>query len=73
MNYRGLGFFSPSYDLAPPPPIFRQQVVFLSQSCVLSVELTDVRGGEGGGGVAKSYDIKKAWSCVNHSILSSGS
>jgi hypothetical protein len=62
-----------SYDLAPPtplPPLFRQQVVSLSQSsCVSSVELTDGRGGLGGGGGAKSYDGEKALSSLKHSIL----
>jgi hypothetical protein len=36
------------------------------------VELTDGRGGEGEKGRegAKSYDSEKAWSSINHSILS---
>jgi len=32
--------------------------------------LSDGRGGEGGGQGAKSYEGEKAWSYVNHSILS---
>ncbi len=55
--------FSQSYVLASPPPnpLFRQQVVSLSQSsCVSPVQLTDGRGGKRGG-EAKSYDVKKAW------------
>ncbi len=54
----------------PSPPLFRQQDVSLSQSSsVPPVELTYGRGGGGGGG-AKSYDGEKAWSSINHSILS---
>jgi hypothetical protein len=60
----------PSYDLAPLPPlvpISRQQIVSLTKS---SFVLRPERGwGEGGRG-AKSYDGEKAWSSVNHSILS---
>jgi hypothetical protein len=37
---------------------------------VSPVELTDGRGGEGGEGGAKSYDCKKVWASINHSILS---
>jgi hypothetical protein len=57
--------FSPSYDLAPPllrPP---PQLVSLRAP----VELTDGRG-VGVGGGAKSYVSEKAWSSINHSILS---
>ncbi len=72
---RGPGFFfSPSYDLAPPPVsklslflnlrVCRQQVVSLSQSsCMSSVQLTDGREGCRGLGVrgrAKYYDGEKA-------------
>ncbi len=56
----------------PPSSLFLQQVVSLSQSsCVPPVELipTGEVGGGGGRG-AKSYDGEKAWSSVNHSILS---
>jgi hypothetical protein len=64
--------FSLSYDLTPPP-LSRQQVVSLSQSpCVSRVELLTWIGeldGDGGGG-AKSYVGEKAWSSINHSILS---
>ncbi len=53
--------FSLSFDFAPPN--------LLSQtSCGFPVGLTD-KGGGGGGG-AKSYDGQKAWSSINHSILS---
>jgi hypothetical protein len=64
--------FSPLFHLAPPsplPPLYRQQAVSLSQSsCVSSVELTDGRGG--GRGAKSSYDDKKAWTSIHHSILS---
>jgi hypothetical protein len=50
-------------------PHSRQQVVSLSQSsCVSPVELTD--GKEGCGHVVKSYYRDKAWSSINHSLLS---
>ncbi len=52
--------------LPHPRPLPRQQVVSLSQSyCGSPVELTDGRRGG-----AKSYDGEKAWSPINHSILS---
>jgi hypothetical protein len=64
-----------SYDSAPRPPLPprpREQIVSLSQSaCVSSpVDLTDGRvGSEGSGRGAKSYDTKKAFPSINHSIL----
>jgi hypothetical protein len=52
----------------PPSP---QQFVSLSQSsCESPDELTDERGGEGGGRGAKSYDREKARVSKNHSTLS---
>jgi hypothetical protein len=54
-----------------PHPLSRQQVFSLSQSsCVSSVELTDERGGEQGWEGTKSRDGEKAWSSINHTILS---
>ncbi len=45
-------------------------VSLTQSSCVSPVELTDGRGRAGrGGGEAKSYNIEKAWSSINHSIL----
>ncbi len=64
--------FSPSYQLAPspPPPPYQPVVSFSQSSCVSQAELTKRKGrGEGWGG-AKSYDGGKAWSSINHSILS---
>ncbi len=55
--------------LAHPPP--SPHSLSLSQSsCVSPVELTD--RGEGGGGrqETKADDREKAWSSINHSILS---
>jgi hypothetical protein len=49
--------FSPSYYLAPPPP---------PPPCPVSMLSLFLRG-EGG---ARSYDGEKAWSSINHSILS---
>ncbi len=65
-SWIGLGF-----EL-PPSPLSHQQLVSLSQSsCVSPVELTDGRGGrEEGGHGDESYDRKKAWASINHSILS---
>jgi hypothetical protein len=52
------------------PHLSCQQDAALSQSsCVSPVELTDGRGGRGERG-AKSYDSEKAWSSINHTILS---
>ncbi len=57
---------TPRYNLAPSP-LSRQQVVSLSQSsCVRRL----LRRERGIGGGDKSYDVEKAWSPVNHSILS---
>jgi hypothetical protein len=65
--------FLQSYDsssLPSPSPLSRQQIVSLSQSsCVSPVEFTDRGGGELSGRGAKSYDRKKAWPCINYSIL----
>ena len=56
-----------------PHPHSHQQVVSLSRSsCVSPVELLTGYGGRGGGGEAKSNDREKAWSSINHSILSGG-
>ncbi len=59
--------FSPSYDSAPFPSLSRLQVVSLSPSS--SVSPVELDGG-GEGVEAKSYDGEKAWSYINHSILS---
>jgi hypothetical protein len=49
----------------------QQQVVSLSKSSGVSpVELSGGRGGEEVGEEPNPYDIEKAWSSVNHSILS---
>ncbi len=50
-----------------PHPRSRQQIVACQSFFESPVELTD--GRRGGGGV-KSYDGEKAWSSINHSILS---
>jgi hypothetical protein len=74
MIYRGHAF-SLSYDSAfpplLPPPRSHQQVVSLTRSsCASPIELTDWRGGGGGGERAKPYDGEKAWSYINNLILS---
>ncbi len=61
--------FSPSYDLAPASPSHVSTVSLSQSSCVSPVELSDGRGG-GGSGRSQSYDRQKAWSSINHSILS---
>jgi hypothetical protein len=69
MIYRGPGFLVVGwFDLAPRtllPSLVSKLSLFLSLPCVSPVELTDGRGGKGGGG-AKSYDGEKAWSSINH-------
>jgi hypothetical protein len=60
------------HPLAPLPSA-NCTVSLTQSSCVSPVELTDGdgRGRAGQGGhEAKSYDIEKAWSSINHSILS---
>jgi hypothetical protein len=54
----------------PPPPFSRQKLVSLSpSSCASLVELTDGRGG--GERVESNHTTaRKAWSSINHSILS---
>ncbi len=77
MIYRGPGFIavvwfgsSPNPSPSRPRPPSVSCLVSLSQSsCISPVELTDGRGGRGGGG-AKSNDDEKAWSPINHSIFS---
>jgi hypothetical protein len=59
----------------PPPSLSSQQVVSLSQySCVSPIELIVVGGGgRGGRGWGRSQIIlpqERAWSSINHSILS---
>ncbi len=63
--------FSPSYDWVLPhllPPPFSKLSLFLSLHVSIG-EITDRKGGREGGG-ANSYDREKAWSSINHSILS---
>jgi hypothetical protein len=70
LMYRGPGFLVVVlFGSQPTPPALScQQVVALSQSsCVSPAKLAD---GEGGGGGAKSYDGRKAWSSIKYSILS---
>jgi hypothetical protein len=66
-----LGFLARSYYLAPPPPPLpvSKLTFFLSLPvCRRSSLLTGEGGGSRGG--AKSDDVEKAWSSINHSILS---
>jgi hypothetical protein len=62
--------FSPSYDLAPPPPpspLSGQQVVSrFKSSCVSPVELTDGRRGRGWG---RSQIVRRRVSLVLHISL----
>jgi len=62
-------------DLASPPPLPLYPARKLSLfSLFLSLPVfrrSSLLMGEGGGG-AKLYDSEKAWSSVNHSILSAG-
>ncbi len=67
MIYRGPGFLSVVWFCCSPipSPVARQQVVTLP-GCCWSTYWRE-RGGWGG---AKLYDGEKAWSFINHSILS---
>jgi hypothetical protein len=63
------------YDLAPPPPppplsVSKFSLFFSLPICPLSSLLTGEGGLKGVGGGAISYDGEKAWSSINHSILS---
>jgi hypothetical protein len=64
---------SPSYDLAPlpPPPPSPVSKLYLFLSLPMSrwSSLHHRQDGGGGGG-AKSYDGKKVWSYINHSVHS---
>ncbi len=77
MIYRGPGFLAVvrcgSSPALSPLPSFCNLSLFLSlparcQSSFLTEEVGDWGGGGGRG--AKSYDGEKAWSSINHSILS---
>ncbi len=58
------------YDLAPSPPSPSVRPwPETHKMTVKEIQLADERGG-GGGGVAKSYNAKKAWSSINNSNLS---
>ncbi len=73
MIYRGPGFHAILWfgSSSTPSPLSSKQIVSLSQSsCVSPVELTGRWGKGWYGGGAKSYDIEKAWSLINHPILS---
>ncbi len=73
MIYRGRCFLAVLDDSAPRPP---PSSPISSASCLFSVFMCVAvrtywrQGGGGGGQGAKSYDCEKAWSSVNHSILS---
>jgi hypothetical protein len=56
--------FSRSYDLARPPPSSADSKLDRRHTTICRRET-----GEGEGG-AKSYDGEKAWSSINHSLLS---
>jgi hypothetical protein len=62
-----LPHLAPSLLLSPvskPDRRHRGRLIYIYTDNLLTVE------GEGGGAGAKSYDSKKAWSSINHSILS---
>ncbi len=65
--------FSPSYDLAPTPPIHPPPLPSGSSAGDTQEDWereTTCWRERGGCGGAKSYDGEKAWSSINHSILS---
>ncbi len=62
--------FSPSYDLAPPPPPFPVSKLDRQHTGILrnkDIFLTGVGRGRGG---AMAFEGEKAWSSITHSILS---
>jgi hypothetical protein len=67
LNSEGSDLRHVVYDLAPPPPPppspIRELSLFLNLPVCRRVNLTD-------GGEAKLNDREKAWSSINHSILS---
>jgi hypothetical protein len=63
MIYRAPGF------LAPPPPLLLSTISKLDRQQTGRLIKRDNLLTEGGGG-AKSYEGEKAWSSINHSVLS---
>jgi len=60
-----------SYDSAPRPPLPPAPVSKVDQrNTEKERQLSDGRRGEGGGWGAESYEVKKDWPSINHSILS---
>jgi hypothetical protein len=75
MIYGGTGFHA-VFASAPRPPHPRSPARKLDQTHTgrLRKRGNFLTGeGEGGGGGAQSYDREKAWSSINHSLLSVGS
>ncbi len=73
MIYREQGFLAVVCFGSSPTPSPSPVSKFLSLSvflCVAGRAYWLERGDVGGGGGAKSYDGEKAWSSINHSILS---
>ncbi len=60
---------SPSLDLALPPPPSVISTGDTQDDWETETTCRREIGGGGGGG-AKSYDVEKAWSSINHSLLS---
>ncbi len=71
MSSRGPGFLAIVLFGSSPSHPSASCLSFSVFLCDALVELTDGRGGgRRGWGGAKSYDDEKAWSSINHSILS---
>jgi hypothetical protein len=64
--------FSPSYDLAFPPTPNPPPVKLDRRHTgrLRNIDILLMGGGEAGGVRAESYDGDKAWSSINHLILS---
>ncbi len=56
-------------SLAPSPVSLVDRRVATHRKNEKGRQLADRRGGEGGGGKAKSHDRKKAWPSINYSIF----
>jgi hypothetical protein len=71
MIYRVLGFLVVIwFGSSPPLPRSSASCPFLSVFLSVAGRAHWRERGDGGGGGAKSYDGEKAWSSINHSILS---
>ncbi len=70
MIYRRPDFLAVVWFVSFPPPSVSKLFLFHSLLCVVGRAYWCDRWGRGGGGGARSFDGEKAWSSMNHSVLS---